>query len=33
MKTPMTLHLYDENSEIKATFVRSFVPGNCLKKR
>ncbi len=32
MKTPMTLHIYDENSEIKATFVRSFVPWKLLKE-
>ena len=32
MKTPMTLHLYDENSEIKSTFVRSFVPWKLLKE-
>ncbi len=32
MKTPMTLHLYDENSEIKATFIRSFVPWKLLKE-
>jgi hypothetical protein len=32
MKTPMTLHLYDKNSEITKTFTRSFVPWKLLKE-
>lgn len=32
MATPMVLHIYDEDSEVKRTVTRSFVPWKLLKE-